>query len=761
MRPVPCKKNNVFELASRKGAKRLWMCRSEEDRAAWLQAIAAATLPAGLLGPEGLDGVGPYAPFLHDMRRYRDARAALAAAEDRGAYRRAVAALLLAAAPAEAEAAAEEEQEEGGLELRVPFAWVRAQTTAAADAGEGAGGLGSAHGSPHRPEHLARSGTSHHTPTSHRRPRGDGHGNGSGKHAGVGGGAAPPSNPQGELAQLWKDMARDKVCINGRVFYGDGDSGINARSRAGGAGPEAILGALARTILELAARARELEAMAAAAARAGSSSTSSPSSPGHAPAQQPQQQQQPQQPPAPLLSGLTEVQVVAHTLEILLACNRTQSGGDTYACVEYLFRNQGLVVVCPYSTHAEPLQISLELLWDGEASLAAEHHPHHYQQPPSLPKHQHHQPPPSTGTGSRPSSINYSRASTTATTAAALTTAATAPPGASGGAKAPPAHQISSLSRSDSFSSKATAGSSSWASTAGSSSAGPRPSAATTSDSPPRPISASASIALPFDPSSAAAAMASAGSAPTGPTALFARPLPWSAPAAPQQSHPPTHTGGGGGGSHHHPYHTFESALGSTTGGGNDAASLILSRTAATAPPFLEDAGEAPRHRRPPTPVMGSGGGGGNGHHGGAPPSSSSMPPRPVILVRVQANTAYKVCPLDPQGDEGADTWATVAARFEQRFTVSGSGLAKSQELIRLRTVLARDHRGDHGGGGEVEVEVEVAPAPSSWASTASSVAALGAALEKQQLGMPSSPGMGPPDLEEGGGGEPPAEAAT
>lgn len=61
---------------------------------------------------------------------------------------------------------------------------------------------------------------------------------------------------------------------------------------------------------------------------------------------------------------MTEVQAVAYTMEILLACNRTQSGGDTYYCVEYLFRNPGLVVLCPYSSHAEPLQLFLELAHD-------------------------------------------------------------------------------------------------------------------------------------------------------------------------------------------------------------------------------------------------------------------------------------------------------------------------------------------------------------------------------------------------------------
>jgi hypothetical protein len=127
-----------------------------------------------------------------------------------------------------------------------------------------------------------------------------------------------------DLAQLWKDMMRDKVCINGQVIYGE-------------SGPESILGALARSIVSLAMKSREHE----------------PRSPSGTPLAL--QQSQP-------LYAMNEVQAVAYTMDVLLACNRTQSGGDTYYCVEYLFRNPSLVVLCPYSSHAEPLQIFLELV---------------------------------------------------------------------------------------------------------------------------------------------------------------------------------------------------------------------------------------------------------------------------------------------------------------------------------------------------------------------------------------------------------------
>ena len=111
----------------------------------------------------------------------------------------------------------------------------------------------------------------------------------------------------------------------------------------GESGPESILGALARSIVLLASKAREQENKLGLLSPSHISSrpcSVNNNSTGNIP-----------------LCTMTEVQAVAHTMDILLACNRTQSGGDTYYCVEYLFRNPSLVVICPYSSHAEPLQV--------------------------------------------------------------------------------------------------------------------------------------------------------------------------------------------------------------------------------------------------------------------------------------------------------------------------------------------------------------------------------------------------------------------
>ena len=56
--------------------------------------------------------------------------------------------------------------------------------------------------------------------------------------------------------------------------------------------------------------------------------------------------------------------------DVLLACNRTRSGGDSYYCVENLCSNQELAVLCPSTSKAEPLQILVH-----HASPDEEHDP--------------------------------------------------------------------------------------------------------------------------------------------------------------------------------------------------------------------------------------------------------------------------------------------------------------------------------------------------------------------------------------------------
>ena len=100
-----------------------------------------------------------------------------------------------------------------------------------------------------------------------------------------------------DLAQLWKDLRRDFVDVNGRILPGEPF-------------PEPIMGSLA---LEILSRYRGID--------------------------------------------VTESQAVSFARDVLLACDRTKSSGDSYLCAENLCLNRDLVVLCPASTGAKPISI--------------------------------------------------------------------------------------------------------------------------------------------------------------------------------------------------------------------------------------------------------------------------------------------------------------------------------------------------------------------------------------------------------------------
>jgi len=117
------------------------------------------------------------------------------------------------------------------------------------------------------------------------------------------------------VAQLWKDMLRDSVSINCDLYKGDG-----------GHGPERIIGALARCIMRFDKSATQ-NVNATRAYRK--------------------------------KFCITESQAVSYARDVLLACNRTRSGGDSYYCMDTLCSNHELVVLCPSSSEADPLRITV------------------------------------------------------------------------------------------------------------------------------------------------------------------------------------------------------------------------------------------------------------------------------------------------------------------------------------------------------------------------------------------------------------------
>jgi len=121
------------------------------------------------------------------------------------------------------------------------------------------------------------------------------------------------------MQQLWKDMLRDTVSINGKVFNGDLLHG-----------PEKIVGCLTRLILDFDRFSTKKEAK-----EVGASSNHSNR------------------------YCIKESEAVYYARDLLLSSNRTKSGGHSYYCISTLFSNPDLVVLVPSSSEAEPLKLTL------------------------------------------------------------------------------------------------------------------------------------------------------------------------------------------------------------------------------------------------------------------------------------------------------------------------------------------------------------------------------------------------------------------
>ncbi len=113
------------------------------------------------------------------------------------------------------------------------------------------------------------------------------------------------------VEQLWRDLLRDTLRINGELFLGDS-----------GHGPEKIIGALSRNIV--------------AFSRSSNTTTAAK-------------------------YKIPEARAIGYARDILLSVNRTRSGGDSYYCIDTLCKNSNLIVTVPSSREAEPLSISVEV----------------------------------------------------------------------------------------------------------------------------------------------------------------------------------------------------------------------------------------------------------------------------------------------------------------------------------------------------------------------------------------------------------------
>ena len=130
------------------------------------------------------------------------------------------------------------------------------------------------------------------------------------------------------VEQLWKDLVRDSVEINGHVLTGESFHG-----------PDRIIGKLTQQILFSDRSQNNNEKVAA--------------------------------------YRITESQSVLYARNILLGADRTRTGGDSYYCAENLCTNRNLVVICPSSTEANPLSITVHASSSGDGESIRQRETYH------------------------------------------------------------------------------------------------------------------------------------------------------------------------------------------------------------------------------------------------------------------------------------------------------------------------------------------------------------------------------------------------
>jgi len=131
-----------------------------------------------------------------------------------------------------------------------------------------------------------------------------------------------------ETSQIWKDLQRDNLVINGEHIRGE-------------SGTEAMIGAMMRHIMDKVdiIRCTDINGIQ-------------------------NNQQSPNRPKVYDRFDITEAQALACARDLLILCNRTQSGGDTYFCVDALLCNKqnNLCIVTPLSYEADPIEIYVDIV---------------------------------------------------------------------------------------------------------------------------------------------------------------------------------------------------------------------------------------------------------------------------------------------------------------------------------------------------------------------------------------------------------------
>jgi len=132
-----------------------------------------------------------------------------------------------------------------------------------------------------------------------------------------------------DSSQVWKDLQRDTIRVNGDIISGEN-------------GPEAMIGSIVRHIFD---KVQTIKAKISASLCEGILNGSSDTANDYS-------------------FDLTEAQVMACARDLLIFCNRTQSGGDTYFCVDSLLCNKEkeLCILAPLASESDPLEIFVDIV---------------------------------------------------------------------------------------------------------------------------------------------------------------------------------------------------------------------------------------------------------------------------------------------------------------------------------------------------------------------------------------------------------------
>lgn len=132
-----------------------------------------------------------------------------------------------------------------------------------------------------------------------------------------------------DSSQVWKDLQRDSIRVNGDTISGEH-------------GPEAMIGAIVRHIFD---KVQTIRSKISASLCEGKIQSLFDAKNDYS-------------------FDLTEAQVMACARDLLILCNRTQSGGDTYFCVDSLLcnREKELCILTPLASESDPLEIFVDIV---------------------------------------------------------------------------------------------------------------------------------------------------------------------------------------------------------------------------------------------------------------------------------------------------------------------------------------------------------------------------------------------------------------